>query len=98
MVKIVYFMTPLSNGGIEKMVISWIEHMNANEVHIDIVPQGIKNEEAKRHLESLGCNIYNMPSGKEILSKKYPLSENYLSRIIMILYMYIQVLHLIFCH
>ncbi|MEK5435775.1 MULTISPECIES: glycosyltransferase family 1 protein [Paenibacillus] len=61
MVKIVYFMTPLSNGGIEKMVISWIEHMNANEVHIDIVPQGIKNEEAKRHLESLGCNIYNMP-------------------------------------
>lgn len=71
MVRILYFMTELGNGGVEKMVTSFIENMDKNKVHIDIVPQGIKNEEAKKYLESLGCHIYDMPYRQREILKKF---------------------------
>ena len=59
--KVLFVMTSLGNGGVEKMIMSWIAGFDHDDIKVDIIAQGIESENNKKHLEQFGCKVYNMP-------------------------------------
>lgn len=60
-IKILYFVDGLGNGGgIQEMIIKWLENIDRNKIQIDILSynRGIDNDNYIDRLKKYGCNVY----------------------------------------
>ncbi|MDD2268374.1 MAG: glycosyltransferase [Eubacteriales bacterium] len=75
MIDILYYAEELNVGGVENMMLQWVEHVDSN-IHIDLFVREVIDETMRNRFTAVGCEVYEAKcSVKNFVKKAHELSK-----------------------